>query len=389
MVYLKHLSDLVLDMSPWLLVGLLAAGFVKAWLPEKLVARWLGGLGAGPVVRGALVGAPLPLCSCSVIPVAMGLYRNGASKPATVSFLVSTPETGVDSVILSWTLLGPFMTVARPVTAIFSSIFTGLMAGIFEYTATKQHSLRVSPPPAMSITGKRVATAATPEAGEATSDCGESRCGCSSSKPAKVNATHSLGMRAKHGIAYALSDLWDDIAPWIAGGVVLAAIVQTWIPPGDLQGYTGGSGLAMLFMVLVSVPVYVCATASTPIAAAMLYSGVTPGMTLAFLIAGPATNLAPLVILQRELGWRTMSAYLFGIIVSALASGLLVDWIAQSWNLAPIPATILGEHVGEWIPIWLAVASTIILAVLSLRSILAKRKGTQPAGMKVRQLENF
>lgn len=354
MAYLNHLSNIILEVSPWLLMGLLTAGFVKAWLPETLVARWLGGTGIGPIIRGALVGAPLPLCSCSVIPIALGLRRNGASKPATVSFLVSTPETGVDSVLLSWAILGPFMTIARPIAAIISAIFSGFVTLILEKTEKKS-----SEKPAETIEKKEV--------------CKKSSCCGGSPKPDTMNQT--VWGRTWDGILYATSDLWNDIAPWITGGVLITAAVQTWLPPGDLQNYIGGGWIAMVLIVLTSIPVYVCATASTPMAAAMLYSGLTPGMTLAFLIAGPATNLAPLGILRKELGWRTTLAYLIGILVSAVLLGLLTDWITQQWHLAPPPESILSVNSEELIPVWLAVLSTLILTTLSLRSFLAKRWG--------------
>ena len=359
MIYLDHLQDITFEVTPWLLFGLLAAGLVKAWMPEDLVARWLGGRGAGPIIRGALVGAPLPLCSCSVIPIALGLRRNGASKPATVAFLVSTPETGVDSVILSWTLLGPFMTIARPVTAILSAIFSGFMTLLL---AGREGDV---PPPV-----------------PAKSACASSCCG--SKKPAVPAAAAppsplTAWSRTRDGMGYALTDLWDDIAPWIAGGILVTALVQTWIPPGELHAYTDGSWLAMVLMVAASMPVYVCATASTPMAAAMLYSGLSPGMTLAFLIAGPATNLAPLALIRQEMGWRTMTAYLLGIGISAVGLGMLTDLVAGQWQLAPAPESILAPGTGEWLPVWLAAASTLILAALSLRSLRARRRSARPA----------
>ena len=170
-----------------------------------------------------------------------------------------------------------------------------------------------------------------------------------------------------------MSDLWDDIAPWITGGIFLTALIQTWIPPGDLNSYVDGSWLAMSLMVLASMPVYVCATASTPMAAAMIYSGLTPGMALAFLIAGPATNLAPLGIIKREMGLRTLMAYLFGIAISAIGLGVATDLIAQTWHLAPAPETILAGDGTEWMPVWVAATSTLILIVLSLRSMHISR----------------
>ncbi|MBF0623563.1 MAG: SO_0444 family Cu/Zn efflux transporter [Magnetococcales bacterium] len=387
MSFLNNLLDLLLDIAPWLLVGLLLAGLVKAWLPEALVARWLGGRGIGPIVRGALVGAPLPLCSCSVIPVAMGLRRGRASKPATVAFLVSTPETGIDSVALSWTMLGPFMTVVRPVAAILSAVLAGLLTLLAEreesapppppapHRPLGRPILRIEPATRSSGPVIPVASSAAPPgtgglaaAPAAADGCGGSGCGCGPAAPARADAPFLT--RTRDGLAYALTNLWDDIAPWIAIGIVLTAVVQTWMDPGQMQGLVGGGWLAMLAMVLISMPVYVCATASTPMAAAMLYSGVSPGMTLAFLIAGPATNLAPLGIIRRELGGRVLTAYLSGILLSAMGLGLAVDAIAQTWNLAPLPAEILARDPAEAaVPVWLAAASVLLLTGLGVRRL--------------------
>jgi uncharacterized protein len=353
MIFLDHLVDITLDMAPWLLGGILAAGLIKAWIPESLVTRWLGGHGAGSIIRGALVGAPLPLCSCSVIPMAIGLRRNGASKSSTVSFLVATPETGVDSIALSWIMLGPFMTVARPVCAIISAVYSGFLTLIAERADAKAELLQSAVP-----------------APEEKSSCASSSCGC----PSKSKAATKPGFFANawDGIHYSLTSLWDDIAPWLAGGIILTAMVHTWVPEGELQSLTSNSWLVMFMVVALSIPVYVCATASTPMAAAMLYSGISPGVVLAFLIAGPGTNLAPLAIIKKEMGWRTMIAYLTGILTSAIALGLSADWIIQRWNIELL-ATLEAAPV-DTVPVWLAVASTLILVGYSMRSLLSYLK---------------
>ncbi|MEO5376324.1 MAG: permease [Magnetococcus sp. DMHC-6] len=217
-LFLDQLLSLLLEISPWLIFGLLAAGLVKAWVPETLISRWLGGSGMGSITRGALIGTPLPLCSCSVIPMAMGLYRKGASKPATISFLVATPETGIDSIALSWVLLGPFMTLIRPVSAMMSAIFSGVLILIF---------------------AKERATSPLPQP----KACIKSCCGVSAnSNDSLPKPTHTQTL--KYGIAYAMGDMWDDLALWLMGGVVVTAAVMTWIPQGELTDYVGG-GVAL------------------------------------------------------------------------------------------------------------------------------------------------
>ncbi|MBF0262790.1 MAG: SO_0444 family Cu/Zn efflux transporter [Magnetococcales bacterium] len=356
--FFSHLINITLEMAPWLLFGLLTAGLIKAWVPESRITRLLGGSGMGAITRGALIGAPLPLCSCSVIPMAMGLRRNGASNPATVAFLVSTPETGIDSIALTWSLLGPLMTVARPVCAILSGIFAGFLTLLTE---------RGMPQPAP--------IPPTPRA----SACGGG-CGCAPSATSRAEPA-TFWQRTQAGIDYALRDLWDDIAPWLVGGVVITAAVTTWIPYGNLSGYTQNSWLAMILVVLASMPIYVCATASTPMAAAMIFSGMTPGMALAFMLAGPATNLAPLAILRRELGSRVLTAYLAGVFISAVGLGMVTDQLAQWMNWMP---EVRPGEMEEWLPAWFSTVCTLLLAGVYARNQWRGRRARSPVRFEKR-----
>lgn len=336
---LGNTLELYLDAAPWLLLGLVAAGLIKAWVPESLLSRWLGGSGPWPVTRAALIGAPLPLCSCGVLPAALGLHRSGASRPATVSFLIATPETGVDSIAVSYALLGPVMAVVRPVAAILSAIATGLLTTLVPSTAPD-----------------------APAEGCSGDSCCSS--GCASTPAARPGALATT----VQGLRYAASDILDDIALWLAVGIVLAGAVATWMPPQALAEW--GSGLpAMLVMLLVGVPMYICATASTPLAAALLLAGISPGTVLVFLLAGPATNLATLAVVRRELGNATLAAYLFGIALSSILFGLLLDWLLGSWG---IDVAAQMDQGGELLPTWFAWASALTLAVLAIKPIRRK-----------------
>lgn len=338
---LRNTLDLYLDAAPWLLLGLIAAGLLKAWLPEGLLNRWLGGRGPWPVMKAAFLGAPLPLCSCGVLPAALGLRRGGASKSATVSFLIATPETGVDSIAVSYALLGPVMAVVRPITAIMSAIATGLLTALIPETPTT-----------------------SPLNFSVAKDCSGSCC-CNSAPPPPVP-----GMFAKtlQGLRYAATDILDDIAVWLAIGIVLAGAVATWVPPQALAEW--GSGIAaMVLMLLVGIPMYICATASTPVAAALLLAGISPGTVLVFLLAGPATNLATLAVLRTELGSRTLIAYLAGISLSSIGLGLLLDMLLNAYELN-ITAQ-MGEG-GEFVPAWLAWSSGVLLAVLAVKPLRKK-----------------
>ncbi len=353
--YLDSLWRLCLEAAPWLVLGLLLAGAIKAWLPEGVVARWLGGEGFWPVVKAALIGAPLPLCSCGVVPAALGLRRAGASRGATLSFLISTPETGADSVAISYALLGPFMTIMRPLAAVLSAVVTGLLAGLAWFAPPPP-----PPPPKVVGIGRfpiQIASAAPKQ-----TSCGGGDCGCGApAVPATPGWQRALG--------YAFGDILDDIAPWLLLGLLLAALLDTLIDPGQLAAF--GSGLpAMLLMLLVGIPLYICATASTPLAASLLLAGVSPGTVLVFLLAGPATNLATLGIIRREMGERTLWAYLAGIAFTSLALGLATDALV---GLLGVDIRAQLGVAGEWMPPWLAAGCVVLLLGAVVRTRLRRR----------------
>ena len=325
-----------MEMAPWLLLGLLGAGLIKVWLPADKVSSWLGKPGIFSVIKAALLGTPLPLCSCSVIPAAIQLRRGGASRGATVSFLVATPENGADSLAISYAILGPVMTVARLCSAVISAVITGFLA---EFTSDGQ-----------------VTTATKTESG----GC------CAVTSPPPVNS-HNTGSpeffkKLGLGIRYAVIDLLRDIAGWTLVGILGAATILTFVPPESMAQW--GSGLwAMLAILAIGIPSYICATASTPIAAAMLAAGVSPGTVLVFLLAGPATNLGSVGIIRREIGGRATTAYLAGICVTSIVLGLTLDQICRWANLVVIPR--LGGDV-HLLPTWFAVTVAIILPLFPI-----------------------
>ncbi|MBF0422923.1 MAG: SO_0444 family Cu/Zn efflux transporter [Magnetococcales bacterium] len=333
-------------------MGLLGAGVVKGWTSEGQVMRWLGGQGFQPVVRAALAGAPLPLCSCGVVPLAMSLNRNGASKGATIAFLIATPETGIDSIALSWAMLGPWLTVFRPLSAIVSAIVTGILVlWIHDRKPAGSAILEVSQPRSIPIV---------------TASCCSSRCDTTTPNP---EASDWL-QRLRHGWRYATHDLWDDMVLWLWLGLLATALIMTWVEPDSLRTSGRSDWLGMLLVIAASLPIYVCASASTPLAASMLYSGLSPGLALAFMIAGPATNLTTLVIVKREFGIRVFFTYFFGIVVSAMAAGLTLDQVILAWEPPSQPSWTSAPD--SWLPPWLSWGSLAVLAVLTLAA--AKRR---------------
>ncbi|WP_447555462.1 SO_0444 family Cu/Zn efflux transporter [Vreelandella sp. EE22] len=326
------LLSVALSAAPWLLLGLFAAGLVKAWLSERVLMRWLGGSGLGSILRASIIGMPLPLCSCGAIPTAMALHRGGAGRGPTTSFLISTPGVGVDSIFLTSALLGPLMALMRVMGALITAIVTGILVG---------------------LTGGRAVPAAP-----VSSCCASSSCG---SAPEAANAPG--GLRA--GLRYAFSDLLDDFSVWIFIGLLLAGVLMTWASPQTLAQFSGGPW-ALGLMAIIGIPLYVCAAAATPIAAGLLMAGITPGMALVFLLAGPITSLATLGVFRRELGTRALAVYVAAILTVTVLLGWAVD-TALTW-VAFDPVTQAGQ-VQELLPPAVEWGALAVLAFFALRPL--------------------
>ena len=395
---LNNFWQLFLLSAPWLMLGLLIAGLLNVYLPANFLNRHLGKEGLWTTIKAAFIGAPMPLCSCGVIPAAIGLRRAGASKRATTAFLVSTPETGVDSVSVSYVLLGPFMAIIRPIAAVCSAIAAGVLVGK-DHEIHSQHKhqaataddnsagccssntaaevkkepsccssntsaeIKKEPSCCSSNTSAEVKKEPSGFSTEDSASIKADRC-CKSEKPSL--SIESRVAKFKRAIRFSCNKLLEDTMVWLVIGLFFAALVQTYVPESYLSQW--GSGIfAMLVVILISIPMYICATASTPIAAGLLLSGVSPGAVLVFMLAGPATNIATLGVVGKELGKRAVFAYLTGVIGMALLFGFLTDYLVDEFGfvVAPMMGT---EH--EVLPHWLSLASGIILAILMLRLVL-------------------
>jgi uncharacterized membrane protein YraQ (UPF0718 family)/copper chaperone CopZ len=318
-LFLTTIWTVTAQMAPYLLLGFLIAGLLSVYVSPAWLERHLGGRGWGPIWRAALLGVPLPLCSCGVIPVAASLRRHGASKAATTSFLLSTPQTGVDSIAVTGAVLGPVFAVLRPVIA----LVTGLVGGGLVRAVTRAE--------------ETTATAA----------------------PSQVA---DLGPRWRRVLAYGFEVLPRDIGRALVVGILLAALITVLVPPGALAGVLGGGIVPILVMIAVGMPLYVCATGSVPLAASFIHAGVSPGAALAFLIAGPATNAAAFTTLHRVLGRRTLVVYLGTVAASALVAGLLVNALLPVGSLH-IPSLHAGHVHGERLG-WFAHLSAAVLVVV-------------------------
>ncbi|WP_286266124.1 SO_0444 family Cu/Zn efflux transporter [Thalassotalea atypica] len=342
MLLLENLIALAVEASPWLLLGLLIAGLMKSWLPSQILSKHLGS-GKMAVVKAAVFGAPLPLCSCGVIPVATELRRSGASAPATSSFLVATPETGVDSISVSYALLGPVFAIYRPFAAIFSAIATGLIVSTTDDTLSK----------------KAVASKSC-----CTSQKKITESNCCATKPAPPSAW----AKTITGIKYAFSTLIDDLVKWLLVGLLFATLVRTFVPTSFLTSY--GSGLiAMLVMIAISIPMYICATASTPIAAGFILAGLSPGTALVFMMAGPATNISTLGVIKNEMGKAVLIRYLLGISSCAILFGYGLDWGVSVFDI-DIGKQMAHSH--EIVPLWVGYTCAIALVILSFKPLRKK-----------------
>lgn len=355
---------LALEAAPWLLLGLLLAGLLKAFLSEAWMARWVGGESLGAVVRAALVGAPLPLCSCSVLPTALGLKRQGAGKGPTVAFMIATPETGVDSVAVTYALLGPVYAVLRPLGALISAVTVGWVVS------------RIGgddrPPSAAPAVGSACATGgcgagcAMPPPPPPPAACAAD---CAGGCPPPRSWARTVLARAMEGVRYALTTLWDDLAPWLGIALLVAGALSAFVPPQALVGL--GQGLpGILLMFILGLPMYVCATAATPVAAALLAVGVGPGAVLVFLLAGPAANLGTLGVLKREFGGRLLTAYLLTLTAVTLLLGLLTEWLVGVLGVHIIPSTGEAEAASP-----LAWAALVALVLLALAGLARRRRG--------------
>ena len=338
MLLIENFIALFVESAPWLLLGLFVAGMMKAFVPSQLMAKHLGKPGLMSTVKAALFGAPLPLCSCGVIPAAVGLRRSGASKAATTSFLISTPETGVDSISISYAMLGPFMAIIRPIAAITSAITAGILVGKDEVKEIT-HSVETAT---------------------------ESSC-CASKTQAPEQ---TLPEKIKAGLHFTFIDLIKDIALWLIIGLSFAALIKTYVP-NEFLAQWGDGFMAFVVMAVIGVPMYICATASTPIAAGLLFSGVSPGATLVFMLVGPATNIATMGLVKTELGNRALLAYLSSVVGVGFAFGYLTNYLAKLWNMDFMAQ---AEHVHGMVNTPLAYGASVVLAGLMVYGLVGKVK---------------
>lgn len=345
MSILYSLLAILNEMSPYILLGFLIAGILHVFVKPEVMSRHLAGNGLKPVAKAALFGIPLPLCSCGVLPTAVSLKRGGASNAASASFLIATPQTGVDSIAATYSLLGPAMAVIRPVGALVGALFGGLAIG-------------------------KIA----PDADISSGDEGEQQCSDGSCDAGSKQEHKSFISKVVASVKYGFGDMISHVGKWLVIGLVVAALITVLVPDDLFEGLARYPILAMLAMVAVAVPMYICATGSIPIALSLMLKGLTPGVAFVMLMAGPAANFASVMVLKRSLGGRATAVYVGSVVVTAIAFGLLIDYLLPAAWFVPAGALTPACHASHSFPIFSTLCSALLVILLVNALVIKKLK---------------
>jgi uncharacterized membrane protein YraQ (UPF0718 family) len=325
---IKESYFLLNEMAPYLLFGFFFAGVIHIFIDQETVARHLGKSNVFSVIKAALLGIPLPLCSCGVIPAAMSLRKEGASRGAVLSFFISTPTTGVDSIFATYSLMGGLFTVYR----IIASFVTGVLSGITANFLIKEETPPQEEKPKCKL-------------------CEEEH-----------EHVHPVSHKITGGITYAFRDLLSDTGGPLLVGLLIGGAISYFLPDEFISAYLGSGIIAMFVMLIVGIPMYVCATASIPIAAALIFKGINPGAAFVFLVAGPATNVVTMTVVAKNLGRKALVIYLSSIAFCSIALGLLLDAIFAYFYHGEAVRTLMPHR--ELLPGWLEVGASIVLVAL-------------------------
>lgn len=360
-VFIQNFIDMFLDMSFYIMLGLLLVGILNTFVKKEQMMKHLGSKKFSSVVKASLIGVPLPLCSCGVVPTAVGLKKSGASNGAVVSFLISTPQTGVDSILATYSMMGIIMAVFRPIAAFFSGIIGG---GIVNMVTKNDKELVI---------------------GEASNSCE-----CSSSKDSEESSGCCCGdlvdveemcfkSKIKRVFTYAYGEFLDEIAMHFIVGMLIGTTITTFVPTDFFITIGINEGiLAMLSMVIVGLPMYICSTASIPIAISFLTKGLSFGSVFVFLFTGPVTNMASLLVLKKSLGSKIAGLYIGLVIVCAILFGYLLDYVV---SIMPIEILESAAHMGHGHETSLIQSLlALILAILMMRSIAGVRSLKKSGG---------
>lgn len=354
---LRETWSLYLNMAPYLVLGLIVAGVLYVVLPAAKVMKHLSGRNFLSTLKATLFGIPLPLCSCSVIPVATHLRREGASRSATLAFMISTPSTGVDSILATYSLMGWLFTVARTLADFLTALVAGIVMNLVDGKGSRASAGVVNQPVNTCHDGKSCCR------------------GPAENEKSSMPVNPAAPSRLSRIIHYAFVTLVRDIGWWLLAGIVLGGLISYLVPAELVHEYLGNPLLAYPVMFLIGLPLYVCATGSIPIVAPLLMKGLAPGAALVFLIVGPATNTATITIVGRLLGKKALIVYLASITLCAFLFGLVLDAI---WIWAGGELTLQAVQDGV-LPHWLKIAAAIVLLISFAVAMRPHRRGTADA----------
>ncbi|MBN2001033.1 permease [candidate division KSB1 bacterium] len=315
--------QLLLDMAPYLLFGFVFAGILNEFFSTEKLAKHLGKSSIRSVLKAAIFGIPLPLCSCGVIPPTMTLRKNGASRGAVISFLIATPTSGIDSIMATWSLLGPFFAVYRVFASFVAAVFSGISTNLLD---EKSSEIRTT-------------------------------------KNEEKNTFYQTGFLRRIGriFHYAFFELLGEIGKWLILGLFVGGVITFFIPDNFFSEGLLTGWQAILVMLVIGLPLYVCATGSIPIAAALFMKGLNPGAAFVFLLAGPATNAVTLTVIGKYLGRKTVLIYLVTLIISSIGLGLLLDVL---WKVTGYQLHLHTHGMHEMLPVWLKTSAGILLMAL-------------------------
>ena len=337
MDFLKEIVTIIFSifnaMSFYLLLGFLFAGILHVLVPQQLFSKYLSKNNWTSVLYATLFGIPLPLCSCGVIPTAMALHKEGASKGSVISFLIATPQTGVDSIIATYSLLGLPFAIIRPIAAFFTSIFAGLVTNAF---TSKENTAKVTVQ--KNTEGQKL----------------------------------SFGQKIKRVFQYGYVEMMEDIGKMLLFGLIIAGLIAYFVPDNFFTIFKGNTLLTMLLVLVVAIPMYVCATGSIPIAIALMMKGMSPGTALVLLMAGPAANIASMMVIGKVLGKKTFIIYLITLVIGAIGCGLIMDnFLPAGWfDVSNFGMAAHNHHGGFY---YFKVVCSFILFALLANSILFKK----------------
>lgn len=344
-LYVAACWEVLVEMAPYICLGFFMAGLLHVLVNPQIVVKYLGKGRIKSVIYAALLGIPLPLCSCGVLPTTAGLKKQGANDGAAMSFMIATPETGVDSIAVTYALLDPIMTFFRPIAAFFTAFTAGVIQNFFgnSYDDREQEI--------------------APDLSCKVDNC----CDGTDCAPAEHRHHHSLREKLYAALRYGFGEILSDIALWLLIGIAIAGVIHVLIPDHVLKTYLHGGIYSMLIMLVAGIPFYICATASTPIAAALILKGVSPGAALVFLLAGPATNAATISVVYGLFHKRATAIYLGSIALCSIIMGLLLDGVYQGFGIA---AQSIAGQAGELIPHWFSVSIAVLLLGLISNSLI-------------------